>query len=116
VVARALADALEARPAPEEARRLARSLGDAGSAWAWQTSGPGARSEEGAVRRVAAEALVRAYLHYTGDVRRALSNAVLRVDAAETPSLIDAARLQAEPSQLAALDALAERLRRNPLR
>ncbi|WP_164015667.1 hypothetical protein [Pyxidicoccus trucidator] len=116
VVARALADALEARPAPEEARRLARALGDAGSAWAWKTSSVSARSEEGAVRRVAAEALVRAYLHYTGDVRQALSNAVLRVDAPETPSLIDAVRLQVEEPRRAELEALAERLRRNPLR
>jgi hypothetical protein len=116
VAARALADALAARPGPEEARRLARSLGDAGSAWAWKTSGASARSEEGAVRRTAAEALVRAYLHYTGDVRRALSNAVLRVDAPETASLIDEARLRANESGLAALDALAERLRHNPLR
>ncbi|WP_164002231.1 hypothetical protein [Pyxidicoccus caerfyrddinensis] len=116
VAARALADALAARPGPEEARRLARSLGDAGSAWAWKTSGASARSEEGAVRRVAAEALVRAYSHYTGDVRQALSNAVLRVDAPETASLIDEARLHADASGLAALDALAERLRHNPLR
>lgn len=116
VAARALADALAARPGSEEARRLARSLGDAGSAWAWKTSGASARSEEGAVRRVAAEALVRAYSHYTGDVRQALSNAVLRVDAPETASLIDEARLHADESGLAALDALAERLRHNPLR
>ncbi|WP_241759030.1 hypothetical protein [Pyxidicoccus parkwayensis] len=116
VVARELADTLAARPAPEEARRLARSLGDAGSAWAWKTSGPSARSEEGAVRRVAAEALVRAYPSYTGDVRQALSNAVLRVDAPETPALIDAARREADEAGQASLKALAERLKRNPLR
>jgi hypothetical protein len=117
VATRALADALDARPAPETARRLARALGDAGSAWAWQTTGVRVRSEEGAVRRMAAEALVRAYPHYTGDVRLALSNAVLRVDAPETPGLIDAAaRSQTDEAQRAALAALAERLKRNPLR
>ncbi|WP_324290000.1 hypothetical protein [Pyxidicoccus sp. MSG2] len=116
VAVRALVDALAARPGPEEARRLARALGDAGSAWAWKTSGVSARSEEGPMRRLAAEALVRAYSHYTGDVRQALSNAVLRVDAPETASLINEARLHADESELAALDALAERLKNNPLR
>lgn len=117
VAARALAQALDARPAPAEALRLARALGDAGSAWAWKTSAVQARSEEGAVRRVAAEALVRAYLDYEGDTRRALSNAVLRVDAPETPSLIDSARSRAgSEAQRAALEALSERLRTNPLR
>lgn len=117
VAARALAQALDARPPPAEALRLARALGDAGSAWAWKTSAVQARSEEGAVRRVAAEALVRAYLDYEGDTRRVISNAVLRVDAPETPSLIDSARSRAAgEAQRAALDALSERLRANPLR
>ncbi|WIG93082.1 hypothetical protein KGD87_20975 [Myxococcus sp. SDU36] len=116
VATRALADALDARPERDVMRRLAQALGDAGSAWAWKTSGVKARSEEGAIRRVAAEALVRAYLDTDGDVRRAVSNALLRVDAPQTPTLIDAARLRAPPSQQAALDALAERLRHSPLR
>ncbi|QQR43644.1 hypothetical protein JKA73_32260 [Myxococcus xanthus] len=116
VATRALADALDARPERDVMRRLAKALGDAGSAWAWKTSGVKARSEEGAIRRVAAEALVRAYLDTDGDVRRAVSNALMRVDAPQTPTLIDAARLSAPPSQQAALDALAERLRHNPLR
>lgn len=116
VATRALADALDARPEREVMRRLAKALGDAGSAWAWKTSGVKARSEEGAIRRVAAEALVRAYLDTDGDVRRAVSNALLRVDAPQMPALIDAVRPRALPSQQAALDALAERLRHNPLR
>ncbi|MFP2934181.1 hypothetical protein ACLESO_55485, partial [Pyxidicoccus sp. 3LG] len=89
----------------------------AGSTWAWQTDAMSVRTEEGdAIRRVAAEALVRAYPHYEGDVRQALSNAVLRVDAPETPDLIDAVRLGVDTPRQAALDALAERLSRNPLR
>jgi len=116
VATRALVEALEARPDRERLRRIARALGDAGSAWAWQTSGVKARTEERAIRREAAEALVRVYLDTNGDVRRAVSNALLRVDAPETPALIDAARARAKPSRRAELDALAERLRRNPLR
>lgn len=116
VVARELAAALEVQPEPETARRLARALGDVGSAWAWKTSGPTARAEEADVRRVAAEALVRALPRYPGDTRQALSNAVLRVDAPETPALIEAARRQVDSSGQAALDALAERLKHNPLR
>jgi hypothetical protein len=116
-VVRALVEALDARPTPADARRLARALADAGSAWAWKTPELSARQEEGAtIRRLAAEALVRAYPHYDGDVRQALSNAVLRVDAPETPALIDAARSGAEGPRRAALDALAERLARSPLR
>ncbi|AKQ63562.1 hypothetical protein A176_000474 [Myxococcus hansupus] len=116
VATRALAEALDARPDRERMRHIARALGDAGSVWAWKTPGVKARSEEGAIRRVAAEALVRVYLGTDGDVRRAVSNALLRVDAPETPALIDAARARAEPPQQAELDALSERLRRNPLR
>ena len=66
VAARALADALEARPERERMRHIARALGDAGSVWAWKTPGVKARAEEGAIRRVAAEALVRVYLDKIG--------------------------------------------------
>jgi hypothetical protein len=116
VVARALAGALEARPEAARARLLIRALGDVGSAWAWRTPAVKARAEEGRVRHVAAEALLRAYLSQQGEVRQAASNALLRVDAPETASLLTASRQGASDAQRAALDALAERLRRNPLR
>ncbi|MFP2959177.1 hypothetical protein ACLEPN_15365 [Myxococcus sp. 1LA] len=115
VATRALAEALDARPERETMRRLARALGDAGSAWAWKTSRLKARSEEGAIRRVAAEALVRAYWTRTATCGAPSPTPAAR-DARQTPALIDAARGHASPAQQAALDALAERLRRNPLR
>ncbi|MCP3104343.1 hypothetical protein LZ198_36315 [Myxococcus sp. K15C18031901] len=116
VVAQALAEALGTRPAATEARRLAQALGDVGSAWAWKTSQARARAEEGEVRRVAAQALLGAWLAYEGDVRLALTNALLRVDAPETQALIDAAQTRQSGSGAAALASLAERLRNNPLR
>ncbi len=116
VVAKRLAEALEAERDPLQAKRIVQSLGDVGSAWAWRTPAVKARAEEGPVRRVAAEALVRAYLAFDGEVRQAASNALLVVDAPGTESLIQAARQGRSTEQLAALDTLAERYARNATR
>ena len=116
VIAQALAEALDARPDPVEARRLAQALGDVGSAWAWKTSQARARAEEAEVRRVAAQSLLGAWLDYEGDVRQALTHALLRVDAPDTLALIEQANLRDSGSHAAALGTLAERLRNNPLR
>lgn len=115
-VARALAEHLEAQPADAVARQVISSLADAGNAWAWRTPSVKARSEEGAVRRVAAQALVRAFVAYSGEVRQAASNALLVVDAPETAALIAEARKAATEENAAALDALDARLAKNPLR
>lgn len=116
VVAKALAVELAAKPDPATARRVARSLSDVGNSWAWKTPSVLARSEEGAVRQLAAEALLGAYLAYDGEVRQAASNALLVVNAPGTPTLIDGAKKAADEKQLAALDSLAKRWAQNPLR
>ncbi|NTX50917.1 hypothetical protein [Myxococcus sp. CA039A] len=116
VVAQALADALARTPAPSEARRLAVALGDIGSFWAWKTSQPKAAPEEGDVRRVAAEALVNAWLNYTGDVQQALTQALMRVDAPETGALIQSMRARTRESNHPALEGLSRRMANNPLR
>jgi len=96
------------------ARAAARSLGRAGNAWAWRTLAD--RQEESRIRTTAARALVEAYVHHDGDVRVAASNALMVVDAPETPALIEEARRRATPAQRDALDALAMRFARNPTR
>ncbi|AKF87070.1 hypothetical protein MFUL124B02_37065 [Myxococcus fulvus 124B02] len=115
-VAQRLAEALAARPEPEVARRVAQALGDIGSAWAWKTPQVKHREEEGAVRRVAAEALVHAWPDYAGDTQRALTQAVLRVDAPETLTLIQSARTRMPEAQRAGLGPLERQVLDNPLR
>ncbi len=115
-VARALVEALDARPTDViEARRIVASLGDIGSVAAWKTPAVKHRAEEGAIRNLAAEALVRAYVDYDGEVRAKASNALLLVDAQGTPAMIAAAK-KAHPEQAEALDALSARFARNPIR
>lgn len=116
VVAQALADALATASSRAEVRRLAEALGDVGSVWAWQTSQVKFRAEEEAVRHIAAKALVEAWLEYSGDVQRALTQALLRVDAPETLSLIQNVRTRSSDERRAALGTLEEKLRTNPLR
>lgn len=114
--AQALAAALQPHPEPALAKAVVRSLGEIGAAWAWRTPGVKARSEEQAVRAVAARALVSAVVGYDGEVRQAASNALLVVSAPMTGQLIEEARREANADQKAALDALSARLRRDPLR
>jgi hypothetical protein len=118
IVAQALADAVTARPDADLAKVVVRSLGAVGSSWAWKTPAVAASGEEGATRALAARALVDAFVAYSGEVRGAASNAILVVDDASTPALIQAAKARVAPSsQLAAeLDKLAQRFARNPAR
>src|SRR5690606_10282080 len=81
-VARALADVLAKHPEGERAKVVARSLGRVGNAWAWKTLPD--RSEETSSRRIAAEALVGAYVHYRSEAREAAAKALLVIDAPET--------------------------------
>jgi HEAT repeat protein len=116
-VALRLAEAAAASESPEQAHRLVRALGEVGNSWAWQT--PAVRAfaaEESRVREVAAAALVAAFVRFDGEVRQEASNALLVVDAPQTPALVAKARQKADPETSAALNALVERLATNPLR
>lgn len=121
-VAKRLADVLDATPAGQSRAELVRAkqvmeaLGDVGNSWAWKTPAIKARSEEGAVRQTAAEALVRAYVRYDGTLRDAASNALMVVDAPGTPALISQAKKNASDELKTALDVLAERFTKNPAR
>ncbi|UQA58193.1 hypothetical protein [Polyangium aurulentum] len=115
-VADALASMLAARPDADTATLLARSLGDVGSSWAWQTPVIAASGEESAVRAIAAKALVGSYLRYEGETREAIAKAILLVDHDATPSLLATAKANAGTADQAALDALAQRFSKNPIR
>jgi hypothetical protein len=112
--AKLLARRLDARPDAVTANAVARSLGTAGNAWAWKTLTN--RTDEATVREIAARALVKAYVAYTGDARAAVTNALLVVDDAHTPALVGEARRSAPADQAAALDELAAKLAKNPTR
>jgi HEAT repeat protein len=113
-VTEALASHLRATSDESMARAAARSLGRAGNAWAWKTVAD--RSEEARIRQTAARALVDAYVRRDGEARYAASNALMVVDAPETPALIAEAKKGASSESVKALDALAERFARNPSR
>jgi hypothetical protein len=116
VVAEALAQAIAAHPDEETARLVVRSLSDVGSSWAWKTPIVAQSGEEASTRAIAAKALVGAFVAYAGEVRQKASNALMVVDDPSTPGLIAAARTGASPDVQAALDKLAERFARNPVR
>ncbi len=113
-VTEALASRLRTTNDDAIARAAARSLGRAGNAWAWQTLAD--RGEEARIRETAARALVDAYVRRVGEERDAASNALMVVDAPQTPAIIAEAKKGASPDGVKALDALAERFARNPSR
>ncbi|MBX3207234.1 MAG: hypothetical protein KF764_19460 [Labilithrix sp.] len=113
-VTEALAGQLRTTTDEATARVAARSLGRAGNSWAWQTMTD--RADEARIRETAARALVEAFVRHRGEARDAASNALMVVDAPVTPALIVEARKSAPPETQKALDALAIRLTRNPVR
>lgn len=113
-VTEALASQLRTTTDEDTARVAARSLGRAGNAWAWKAASD--RREEAAIRSTAARALVDAFVQRRGEAQGAAANALMVVDAPETSSLIAEARKSAPAETQKALDALAIRLTKNPVR
>lgn len=109
VATEALAAALSARPDANEATLLARSLGNAGSSWAWQTPVVSATGEEAAVRRTAAEALAAAWPLYVGQAQKKLGHALLVVEYKGTPALLRAAVVDANAETQASAEKLIAR-------
>lgn len=115
-IAKAVASLLATRPEQAVAKAAARALGDVGSSWAWATKKVPAVAEEHEVRAVAAAALVELFVSSKGEVRQAASNALMVVDDPSTPARIEAAKAGASIDTVAALDALAARFAKNPVR
>ncbi len=114
-IATALSSAAALATDAELARVIAHSLGDVGSAWAWQTPVIAASGEEAPTRAIAAKALVDMFIVHEDSVRKMVSNALLVVDDSSTPGLIEAAKKGASPELAAKLDALTQRFARNPI-
>jgi HEAT repeat protein len=112
--ARFLGSRLGEQPDGETAKVLAKSLGGVGNAWAWKTLT--AQQEAAATRKAAAEALMRAFVAYGGDVREAAAKALLVVDDPSTPALVAKAKAGASGDLTRALDDLDRRFANNPAR
>lgn len=88
------------------------ALGHLGSSWA-----PDAKAAKIVLARSeAAKQAIRIFLRTKGATRTAASDAVMTIDSADTTSLIAAARTGATPDQNTALDDLAARFAKNPVR
>ncbi len=109
-----LAQRLDGQPADAEtAKALIKSLGGVGNSWAWKTL---PQNEAAATRKAAAEGLMRAFVHYTGDLREAAAKALLVVDEASTPQMIAKAKAGASRETVMALDDFDKRFAQNPVR
>jgi|CXWL01.1.fsa_nt_gi hypothetical protein len=114
--ARALATIAQSKPTEARAKRVAQSLGTMGSAWALETLDLPA-ADAAALRTHTARAAISLYLAASeGEVRDAASDAVMAIDAPETPGLVAAEMGKATPDGQSALAALRTRFDRNPTR
>ena len=114
-VIRALADQLSADPSEELARTVARSLGAAAAAWAWETPALVALGEGDAARGEAAQALLQTFVSYKGEAQSIAETSLLMIDAPQTLELIEA-RTSKHFSVDGDLERLARRLQNSPLR
>ncbi len=115
-VAQRLAEVMDSQPPVPTAQAVARSLGNLGAGGSWQLLGPEQRSNEVEIRGLAARTLIVAHLHYTGEVQRMATKALLVVDLDATPAIIADARRGADSAQLASLDRLLSRFENSMLR
>lgn len=112
--ARLLAARLDGGVDDATARIVLHSLGGVGNAWAWRALP--ASAESAPTRALATEALLRAYVARSGEVREAAAKALLVIDDPSLPTLLARAKAGASPDARPALDALELRLRDNPAR
>ncbi len=109
-----MANVLARHATKGDAKVVARSFGRIGNAWAWKTVAD--KSEEAAVREIAARNLVAMFVRGDDEARNAASNALMVVDDPHTNALIAEAKKGASPELASALDALAARFAQNPAR
>lgn len=99
----------------DTAHLVAKALGDVGAAWSWKLVTQH-KDEETATRTLAAQTLVDLFVAREGQPRQGAIAALLMVDDPSTPQWIAQARKGASPTLQAALDDLAQRFAKNPLR
>jgi hypothetical protein len=95
------------------AKVAAKSLGGVGNAWAWKTVSQ-ARNEEAATRALAAKALVKTFVRFSGEARDQAAKSLLVVDDASTATLVADAKKNASADTLRALTDLEKKLAKNP--
>ncbi len=111
-IARAIGDVVATNPDAKIGMTCAHALGDIGGSWLKDAS----TSSMLAVRGEAARQAVRLYVASSAEVRTAASDAVMTIDSPDTSAIISAARAAASADQNKALDALAARFAKNPVR
>ena len=110
---KALAAVAASMPKTERAMVVAQALGRLAGSWVLTLPNAAPAAELQAIRSQSAAAAVRLFVSATEkSARDAASDAVVTIDAAETPALIAAARTSATQ---AALDLLLQRFERHPV-
>lgn len=105
------------KPEGARARALLWSLATMASAWALATPNAAPAAESAALRDAAARGALAVFVGAEDpSVRLEASNALMTIDAPDTPSWIAAAKRDAAPALAAELDALAIRFAHNPTR
>jgi len=105
-----LAQMLENATDEAEAAVLAEALGVAASSWAWQTYGKAAQAQGLKVRRIAATALVPAFIRHQGKARKAVRIGLTMAEYPGTAQLVRQHRHQADEATARALDRLVVRI------
>ena len=93
-----------------EATAIAKALGVAASSWAWATYGPEAQAQGLEVRRIAAEALVPAFIRLQGKARKAASKGLTMAEYPGMAALVRQHRHRANEPTAQALDRLVARI------
>ncbi len=91
---------------------IGESLGFVGSSWAWRAMGPKAKAKGLAVRKVAAEALVPAFIDHKGKARKAIKVGLTMVEYPHMATLVAQHRHRADSVTAKALDRLVARIQR----
>ncbi len=105
-----LAQALASTTDETEAAAIAKALGVAASSWAWQTYGKQAQAQGLEVRRIAATALVPAFIRHQGKARNAVRKGLSMAEYPGMAQLVRQHRHKADEATARALDRLAARI------
>ncbi len=113
----ALADVAASQPPAARGALVVTSLGRLASSWALAIPNAAPASELEALRRTAARGALAVFVDTTDSaLRDSASDALMGIDAPETPALIATARAAANGEVQARLEALQHRFERNPAR
>lgn len=102
---------LDAATSPDEAARIARSLGTLSSSWAWRALGKDRAAEGLNVRGMASMALLRAYVRFNqAHIRKDITKGITVVGHPDIRNLAASHRSQLDAAARAKLDNLVDRI------